>query len=97
MPFANFKVPAGTLTAEQKELIVHRATDLYAEIYGDRARPNTMILVEEVPDGGWGIGDQVLTLAMLQAPAPQAPAPQAPAPQVPAPAGQPDVANPLGS
>jgi 4-oxalocrotonate tautomerase len=82
MPFANFKVPAGTLTAEQKELIVHRATDLYAEIYGERARPNTMILVEEVPDGGWGIGDQVLTLAMLQASVP---------------ADQPDVANPPGS
>jgi 4-oxalocrotonate tautomerase len=92
MPFANFKVPAGTLTAEQKELIVHRATDLYAEIYGERARPNTMILVEEVPDGGWGIGDQVLTLAMLQAPAPQASQLQASAP-----AGQPDVANPPGS
>ena len=70
MPFANFKVPAGTLTAEQKELIVHRATDLYAEIYGERARANTMILVEEVADGGWGIGDHVLTLAMLQAPPP---------------------------
>jgi 4-oxalocrotonate tautomerase len=69
MPFANFKVPAGTLTAEQKELIVHRATDLYAEIYGERARGNTMILVEEVADGGWGIGDHVLTLAALQAPA----------------------------
>lgn len=66
MPFANFKVPAGSLTAEQKEIIVHRATELYAEIYGDRARSNTMILVEEVADGGWGIGDTVLTLAMLQ-------------------------------
>ena len=87
MPFANFKVPAGTLTAKQKELIVHRATDLYAEIYGERARPNTMILVEEVPDGGWGIGDQVLTLAMLQAPEPQASAP----------AGKPNVANAPGS
>jgi 4-oxalocrotonate tautomerase len=71
MPFANFKVPAGTLTAEQKELIVHRATDLYAEIYGERARLNTMILVEEVTDGGWGIGGQVLTLAMLQDSAPE--------------------------
>ncbi len=69
MPFANFKVPAGTLTAEQKEVIVHRATDLYVDIYGERARTNTMILVEEVPDGGWGIGGQVLTLAVLQAPA----------------------------
>jgi len=66
MPFANFKVPAGTLSAEQKSLIVHRTTDLYAEIYGERARPNTMVLIEEVADGGWGIGDNVLTLAMLQ-------------------------------
>jgi 4-oxalocrotonate tautomerase len=62
MPFANFKVPAGSLTPEQKALIVHRTTDLYAEIYGEQARPNTMVLVEEVPDGGWGIGDHVLVL-----------------------------------
>jgi 4-oxalocrotonate tautomerase len=67
MPFANFKVPAGTLTPAQKELIVTRTTDLYAEIYGDRARANTMVLVEEVADGGWGIGGDVLTLAELQA------------------------------
>ncbi|QMU79853.1 4-oxalocrotonate tautomerase family protein [Streptacidiphilus sp. PB12-B1b] len=67
MPFANFKVLAGTLTPEQKETIVHRTTDLYAEIYGEQARPNTMVLVEEVADGGWGIGDNVLTLAKLHA------------------------------
>ncbi|MBS2533685.1 4-oxalocrotonate tautomerase family protein [Catenulispora sp. NF23] len=66
MPFANFKVPAGTLDAEQKAKIVHRTTELYVEIYGERARGGTMVLVEEVADGGWGIGDQVLTLAMLQ-------------------------------
>ncbi|HEX7339580.1 MAG TPA: 4-oxalocrotonate tautomerase family protein [Rhodanobacteraceae bacterium] len=66
MPFANLKIPAGTLDAAQKEKIVHRVTDLYAEIYGERARGNTMVLVEEVVDGGWGIGGNVLTLAMLQ-------------------------------
>jgi 4-oxalocrotonate tautomerase len=66
MPFANLKVPAGTLTPQQKETLIHRTTDLYAEIYGERARANTMVLVEEVADGGWGIGDTVLTLAMLQ-------------------------------
>lgn len=66
MPFANFKIPAGTLTAAQKERIIHRTTDLYAEIYGEHVRPNTMVLVEEVTDGGWGIGDNVLTLAKLQ-------------------------------
>lgn len=66
MPFANFKVPAGTLDTEQKEKIVHRTTELYVELYGERARATTLVLVEEVPDGGWGIGDHVLTLAMLQ-------------------------------
>jgi 4-oxalocrotonate tautomerase len=65
MPFANFKVPAGTISAEQKDLIVQRTTDLYAEIYGDRARATTLVLVEEVTDGGWGVGGRVLTAAML--------------------------------
>lgn len=67
MPFANFKVPAGTLSAEQKEKIIHHATDLYAEVYGEAVRGNTLVLVEEVADGGWGFADQVLTLAVLQA------------------------------
>ncbi|GGN57304.1 4-oxalocrotonate tautomerase [Streptomyces albiflavescens] len=68
MPFANFKVPADTLTDKQKELIIARTTDLYAEIYGERARATTLVLVEEVPDGGWGIGGDVLTLAKIQQP-----------------------------
>jgi 4-oxalocrotonate tautomerase len=67
MPFANFKVPAGTLSAEQKEEIIHRTTELYVDIYGERARGGTMVLVEEVADGGWGIADHVLTLAALRA------------------------------
>lgn len=66
MPFANFKVPANTLTEKQKEQIITRTTELYVEIYGERARANTLVLVEEVTDGGWGIGGHVLTLARLQ-------------------------------
>ncbi|MFJ2948556.1 MULTISPECIES: 4-oxalocrotonate tautomerase family protein [unclassified Streptomyces] len=65
MPFAQFKVPAGTLTAEDKQKIVARTTDLYAEIYGERARPTTVVLVDEIPDGGWGVAGDVLTAAML--------------------------------
>jgi 4-oxalocrotonate tautomerase len=66
MPFANFKVPAGSLDEKQKREIVVRATELYVSLYGERARANTMVLDEEVTDGGWGIGGDVLTLAMLQ-------------------------------
>ncbi|WP_439680994.1 4-oxalocrotonate tautomerase family protein [Embleya sp. MST-111070] len=65
MPFANFKVPAGTVTAEDKKKIVQRTTDLYAEIYGERARSTTVVLIDEVVDGGWGVAGSVLTAAML--------------------------------
>ncbi|MEU3898214.1 MULTISPECIES: 4-oxalocrotonate tautomerase family protein [unclassified Streptomyces] len=67
MPFAHFKVPEGTLTPEDKRKIVERTTDLYAEIYGERARPTTVVLVDEVPDGGWGVAGNVLTAEMLNA------------------------------
>jgi 4-oxalocrotonate tautomerase len=66
MPFANFKVPEGTLTAEQKEEIIHKTTDLFASYFGDGVRPYTMVLVEEVADGGWGRADEVLTIARMR-------------------------------
>ena len=68
MPFANLKVPEGLLTAEQKQNLVTQVTDLYADLFGARARVTTMVLVEEVTDGGWGIGGQVLTAALLNSP-----------------------------
>ncbi len=47
---------------------------MYARLYGERARANTMVLVDEVGDGGWGIGGQVLTAATLNGePAPDSP------------------------
>jgi 4-oxalocrotonate tautomerase len=66
MPFANLKIPAGSVTAEQKQDLVEQVTTMYTNLFGERARPNTMVLVDEVVDGGWGIGGDVLTLAMLQ-------------------------------
>jgi 4-oxalocrotonate tautomerase len=66
MPFANLKFPAGLLSAAQKENLVTKVTDLYAETFGDSVRDNTMVLVDEVADGGWGIRGEVLTLAKLQ-------------------------------
>ncbi|MEV5829904.1 4-oxalocrotonate tautomerase family protein [Spirillospora sp. NPDC052242] len=65
MPFANLKVPAETLTPESKKKLIDAVTDAYADVYGERARATTLVLVEEVPDGGWGLGGDVLTAEML--------------------------------
>ena len=65
MPFANLKVPADTLTAESKQKLIDAVTNAYADVYGEIARPNVLVLVEEVVEGGWGLGGTVLTSEML--------------------------------
>ena len=67
MPYANFKFPQGTLNAKQKEEIIHKTTNLFAEYFGEGVRPYTMVLVDEVVDGGWGRANETLTLEKMQA------------------------------
>ncbi len=65
MPFANYKVPEGTLNAEQKEEIIHKTTDLFVSYFGEDVRPFTMVLVDETVDGGWGRADETVTLEKM--------------------------------
>ncbi len=62
MPFANFKVPQAALSKAHKAEIVHRTTAMFAEYFGEAVRPYTMVLIEEVPDGGYGRADDVFTI-----------------------------------
>ncbi|ORE89874.1 4-oxalocrotonate tautomerase family protein [Aurantimonas sp. 22II-16-19i] len=62
MPFANFKTPEGALSKAQKEEIVHRTTAMFAEYFGEGVRPYTMVLIEEVKDGGYGRADEVFEI-----------------------------------
>lgn len=66
MPFANFKIPQGMLTGAQKANLVHRTTDLLVSYFGEGARPHTMVLVDEVVDGGYGRADEVFDLQALR-------------------------------
>lgn len=65
MPFANLKVPADTLTPKSKQVLIDAVTDAYVGVYGERARATVLVLVDEVPDGGWGLGGNILTAEML--------------------------------
>ncbi len=59
MPFANIKVPQAALSKAQKEEIVHRVTELFVSYFSEAVRPHTMVLIEEVQDGGYGRADEV--------------------------------------
>ncbi|PZQ81201.1 MAG: 4-oxalocrotonate tautomerase [Ancylobacter novellus] len=62
MPFINVKVPQRGLSRAQKESVVHGITAVMVDILGEAARPATLVLVEEVPDGGYGRGDEILII-----------------------------------
>ncbi|MBR9763645.1 MAG: 4-oxalocrotonate tautomerase family protein [Rhodobacteraceae bacterium] len=62
MPFVNIKTPEAALTAEQKAEIGHRVTDLLVGYFSEAARPHTMVLIEEVKDGGYYRADEVFTI-----------------------------------
>ena len=66
MPFANYKIPQGLLNEKQKEEFVLRTTDMFAEYFGEGVRPYTMVLVDEVVDGGYGRAGETFTLAKMQ-------------------------------
>ena len=62
MPFANFKLPQASLSRAQKEDLVHRTTALLVEYFGEGARAHTMVLIEDVPDGGYARADEVFVV-----------------------------------
>jgi 4-oxalocrotonate tautomerase len=65
MPFVNYKLPERALTGAQKEQLIHRTTALLVEMFGENARPHTMVLVEDIPDGGYGRADEVFVMPRL--------------------------------
>ena len=59
MPFANFKLPQDALSKSQKAELIHRTTAMLVEYLSEAARPHTMVLIEEIKDGGYGRADEV--------------------------------------
>jgi 4-oxalocrotonate tautomerase len=62
MPFVNIKTPEGALSRSQKEELAHRATNMMVDYFTEAARPHTMVLIEEVKDGGYARADEVFVV-----------------------------------
>ncbi|MHB9755787.1 tautomerase family protein [Streptomyces sp. BYX5S] len=65
MPYVNLKVPADTLSAESRKKLQDAVTDAFVAVYGERARANTLVILEEVADGGWSLGGTILNAELL--------------------------------
>ena len=67
MPLIQVKVIEGVFTEAQKRQIIHKLTDAMVSIEGENMRSVTLVIVEEVKSGDWGIGGQALTTADVKA------------------------------
>ena len=66
MPLAQLKGVSGYLTPAQKEELIRKVTDAIVSVEGEGLRPVTWVILEDVPEGQWGVGGQVATADMLR-------------------------------
>ncbi|QNN52374.1 tautomerase family protein [Nocardioides mesophilus] len=67
MPFVSVKVVEGVFSPEQKQQIVERVTEAMVSVEGENMRGVTMVVIEQVASGDWGIGGQTLTTEAIKA------------------------------
>jgi 4-oxalocrotonate tautomerase len=67
MPFVSVKAIEGVFNTEQKQQIVQKITDALVEIEGEKMRPITWVVIEEIKGGSWGIGGNCLNSEHVKA------------------------------
>jgi len=67
MPLINVKLIEDAFTPEQKRRIVEELTDAMVAIEGESMRPVTLVVIEEVRSGDWGVAGKALTTQDVRA------------------------------
>ncbi len=67
MPVVNVKLIEGVFTKEQKQEMIRRMTDVIADLEGEYMRPYTVVVIDEVKSGDWGVGGKALSAADVKA------------------------------
>ena len=66
MPLAQLKGISGYLSAEQKKELIEKVTDAILSVEGEGLRPVTWVIIEDVPEGQWGVGGSLPTAKKLR-------------------------------
>ena len=67
MPVVNIKVIEGVFSQDQKQEMIRRMTDVLVDLEGEYMRPFTVVVIEEVKSGDWGVGGKALSSADVKA------------------------------
>ncbi|HEV3082588.1 MAG TPA: 4-oxalocrotonate tautomerase family protein [Pirellulales bacterium] len=61
MPLVNVKMIEGVFTPTQKQEMIRKLTDTMVSIEGENMRSVTVVVLEEIKSGDWGVGGNPLT------------------------------------
>ena len=67
MPLVNIKLIEGVFSQDQKQEMIRRMTDVLVDLEGEYMRPFTVVVIEEVKSGDWGVGGKALSRADVKA------------------------------
>jgi 4-oxalocrotonate tautomerase len=67
MPLIQVKLIEEVFSPAQKKDIITKLTEAMVSIEGEKLRPVTWVVIEEVRSGDWGIGGQPLTTSDVHA------------------------------
>jgi 4-oxalocrotonate tautomerase len=67
MPLIQVKLIEEVFTPAQKKEIITKLTETMVSIEGEKMRPVTWVVIDEVRSGDWGIGGQALTTSDVRA------------------------------
>ena len=67
MPIVNVKLLEGVYSRDQKQEMIRRMTDVLVDLEGEHLRPLTVVVIEEVKGGDWGVGGKAFSSADVKA------------------------------
>jgi len=67
MPLIQVKLIENVFTPTQKAQMITKLTDALVSIEGENMRPVTVVTIDEVRSGDWGIGGEAMTTDAVHA------------------------------
>ena len=67
MPFVQVRLCEGAFSREQHRQLIADITDAFVKMGGEAVRPSVTVVVDEVADGLWGEGGEILDLEKIRA------------------------------
>ena len=61
MPLVNIQVIEDVFTPAQKKEMIEKVSEVMISIEGEALRPYTLVKIDEVKDGNWSVGGQIVT------------------------------------